>query len=334
MNELQNPHDHFFRYAFSQLEVARSFLTHYAPAAVVAQFDLATLEVTAETFVDDELRSHHTDLLYRVRLKTGEAAYIYILLEHKSYADEQVAFQLLRYGVRIWERVPRATDSKMPPIFPLVFHHGPMPWRVSQQFADLVTENEMLAEYTPHFKYHLCDLSAQSAAKLKGIALARLALFVMQSIFAPDLLTRLDEIASLMRQAQNQTALEFFIVVLRYLAAVNDKITDEVLRRVVRRSLPAQEEKVMATLASQWVQKGVEQGAQQILQQWTEQLLRNLERKLGAFSEKTKHRVRVLTAGQVEQLMDAAWDFKKKSDLTKWLDDCEHPTETEPSILN
>jgi predicted transposase/invertase (TIGR01784 family) len=334
MSELQNPHDHFFRYAFSQVEIARDFLIHYAPAAVVAEFDLATLEVTAESFVDDALHSHHTDLLYRVKLKNGGTAYIYILLEHKSYADEQVGFQLLRYKVRIWERVPCDANGKLPPVFSLVFYHGPTPWRTSQQFADMVAANETLAEYTPHFKYHLCDLSAHSATELQGIALLQLVLFVMQSIFAPDLLTRLDEIAELIRQARNQTALEFFIVVLRYLAAANDKITDDVLRRVVRKSIPAQEEKVMATLASQWAQKGAEQATQEMLQQWTQQLLLALESKFGVLRPAVKQRIYLLPVSQVKQLTATMFNFKKKTDLTKWLDEHQQPNATESSAIN
>ena len=39
------------------------------------------------SFVDEELRQHHSDVLFRVRLKTGSDAFAYVLLEHKSSSD-------------------------------------------------------------------------------------------------------------------------------------------------------------------------------------------------------------------------------------------------------
>ena len=156
----------------------------------------------------------------------------------------------------------------------------------------------------------------------------------LEQAFAPDLATRLDEIAALIQQAQHQTALEFFIVVLRYLATVNDKMTTDIVRRVVRKGLPAQEEKVMANMASEWTQKGVEQGEQQALERWTQRLLRSLERKWGPLRPTVKQRLYVLPAQQVEQLTDAMLDFKKKSDVTKWLDESERPAGSDSVALN
>ena len=95
--EISNPHDLFFRAAFSRLDVARDFLKNYLPPEIAGKFDLATLEIAQESFTDEHLKAHQTDFLFRIQLKTGEDAFVFILLEHKSYADELAAFQLLRY---------------------------------------------------------------------------------------------------------------------------------------------------------------------------------------------------------------------------------------------
>lgn len=47
-----------------------------------------------------------------------------MLLEHKSKPEVWVALQLLRYMVRIWERLQHRKVKKLPPIIPIVVYHG------------------------------------------------------------------------------------------------------------------------------------------------------------------------------------------------------------------
>lgn len=53
--------------------------------------------------MDTELQEHFSDLLYRAQMRRGDAAYVYLLFEHKSAPEEMVAFQLLRHKAWIWE---------------------------------------------------------------------------------------------------------------------------------------------------------------------------------------------------------------------------------------
>ena len=133
---LTNPHDHFFKSIFSRQESARDFLRHYLPAEVMADLDVTELEISHQSFIDAELREHFTDLLYKVRLKDGKDALIYVLFEHKSYSDRLVAFQLLRYMVRIWEHSLSEGES-LSPILPLVIYHGRAKWSISLNFSVL-----------------------------------------------------------------------------------------------------------------------------------------------------------------------------------------------------
>lgn len=58
MSDLSNPHDKFFKEAFSRLEVARDFLAQQLPPAVLDHIALDTLELQKDTFVDPELAEH------------------------------------------------------------------------------------------------------------------------------------------------------------------------------------------------------------------------------------------------------------------------------------
>jgi predicted transposase YdaD len=82
----QNPHDALFKHVFSHPKRAAEELRHVLPDRVARHIDWQTLEPLPGSFVDDELRERHADLLYRVRLG-GRPAFIYILLEHKSHDD-------------------------------------------------------------------------------------------------------------------------------------------------------------------------------------------------------------------------------------------------------
>jgi predicted transposase YdaD len=96
MSELY-PHDKFVRTVWAVMRAARSLAPGYLDENVVECLLLDTLELRQGAFVDEELKSHHTDLLYSCRLKdSDEEVFIYILLEHKSYPDSWIALQLLR----------------------------------------------------------------------------------------------------------------------------------------------------------------------------------------------------------------------------------------------
>ncbi len=73
-----------------------------------------------------------------MQLRNGEEAYIYVLFEHKSYPEPLIAFQLLRYLVRIWERDLRQPGLvQLTPISPLVVYHGRAAWAVSIAYLAL-----------------------------------------------------------------------------------------------------------------------------------------------------------------------------------------------------
>lgn len=99
--DLHNPHDSLFKAVWSRPEVARSFVRHYLPAEVVATLRLDTLELVRDAFVDERLKAHYSELLYRLQGRDGCLTHIHVLLEHKSIPERDTAFQLLRYTLRI-----------------------------------------------------------------------------------------------------------------------------------------------------------------------------------------------------------------------------------------
>lgn len=141
--------------------MATDLIRYYLPAEIVTLLDLTTVQIAKDSFVDKELQTHFSDLLYQVSTHDGNLAYVYTLFDHKSYVDSDVAFQLFRYQARIWEQLPRLEKNKLPPIFPVVFYHGVSKWTVDPAFGTLFPEktSPSLLPYLPNFQYHIIDLS-------------------------------------------------------------------------------------------------------------------------------------------------------------------------------
>jgi predicted transposase/invertase (TIGR01784 family) len=195
MAELSNPHDRVFKRVFSQPDAARDFLHHYLPASVAAALDLSTLTLHPDSFIDADLQQQFSDLLYQTRLAAGGEGFVYLLFEHKSYPDKFVAFQLLRYMVRIWEKtLLERTHALLPPILPLVFYHGLTSWQLSPQLGALVAGPEALRAYVPDFRYQLYDLSAYSAEEIKGSVVVQACLLLWKYVLTPELGERLPSI--------------------------------------------------------------------------------------------------------------------------------------------
>lgn len=263
--DLRHPHDSFFKETFGRAEVAADFLRNYLPPAVAAVLDLNSLEQLRETFIDPDLQEHFSDLLYQAPLQGGEAAYVYILFEHKSYPEPGVAFQLLRYMVRIWERSLRQSpDSPLMPIIPIVLYHGPTRWQIEPRFDALFNGPDSLRAFWPAFQFQLTDLSHFSDVQIRGAVFLHAALLWLRHIYDPRIHDQLPRMSQLLGAlARQETGLEYVRTLLWYLAAAGERITEADIRQLAVSALSQEGEAIVATLAQRWLERGVEQGLEQ-----------------------------------------------------------------------
>lgn len=256
----------------SRPAAARDLVLNYLPPEVAALLEPTTLTLRRDSFVDDDLREHFSDLLYDVDLKSGGGAYVYVLFEHKSYVDRLTAFQLLRYVVRIWEQSLREGRGHLIPVIPIVVYHGQATWRVGLDLADLFRGAETLRGYWPSFKYELCDLSTYDDEEIKGEIRLRVGLLLLKHIFQADLRDRLPEILGLLQELKEEaSALSYLETILRYVAQTADHVTWEGLREAAQKALGQQGGETMTTLAEQWIEEGIREGRKQGMEQGFQQ---------------------------------------------------------------
>lgn len=257
---ISNPHDRYFREIFSDPVIVQDLLRNYLPSATVEALDLATLTLQKDSFIDEELRQHYTDLLYAVEMRNGAPAQVYILFEHKSYADPLTSFQILRYLVRIWERMLRQSQP-LSPIVPLVFYHGLEEWNAPQLFSDLLGAPDALASYAPHFAYELLDLSAIPEEQIKGEVLLRAVLLAFRSVLRPSVGVRLFDIVRLLSElTPERSALQYIETLLRYLVAAPSDLTIEQIRTVLDTVGKEKQTMLISPAAQEWLELGREEG--------------------------------------------------------------------------
>ena len=315
---LSNPHDSFFKELFSRPEVAADFLANYLPPEIAAALDLSSLEIVKDSFVDEALRSHLSDLLYRVGLQGGGNAYACMLFEHKSEPYDLVSWQILRYKVRAWELELRQGATKLPPIIPIVFYHGQRRWQVPREFSALVDfgGHDVLREFEVESSYYLCDISSYDVSQFKGAAILQAGLRLMQTIFTDEFEETLEEVFDLLLGAREPGATEYLRIILRYAVASRKRLTQERLQQVVEKKIPKPEAmRFMETLAELWMQQAIQQKSLEL----ATRALRMVRKRIGAIDEATEGSLYALSFDQLADLMESSADFNSVDDLTAWM---------------
>lgn len=333
------PHDALFKAVFGQIEHARGALRSVMPPAVAEALDWSTLARYPGSFVDPQFKERHTDLVFSVRWRGGREAVVYLLFEHQSTSDHRMAFRLLCYLVRIWERWltdhPRA--ERLPLIVPIVMYHGAEPWSAPVALDALLDIPEALRPtVAPHllqFTYLLDDLSEIPDERLRIRAMSALGRLVEACLkharTRADLLEILSGWADVVREVVwAPNGLEALLLVMRYILLVNDHIEPEALQAFLERVAGPEAKDTIMTAGERLIQQGEERGIQKGIQQGIEQgieqgiqkgiqqgqralLLRLLQRRFGSqVGAETERRLAVASSEQIatwaERVLSAA----------------------------
>jgi len=325
------PHDALFKATFSQVELAAEELRCVLPPALVARMDFSTLALAAGSFVDEELREQHTDLLYSVDL-AGQRALAYILFEHQSSGEAWMALRLLRYMLKIWDKCVIDGASRLPVILPVVLHHGASGWRAATCFQDLFELPVEAAEFTPHFRFALDDLAVHSEASVHAraaSAFTRLVLSALQQLRGDRELDRLLRgwsglLRDLATGSHGQRGLQ---LIFQYIFEVRGA---EELAAIITtaRELGQESEENMETIAQFLRRQGRQEGRQEGMQEGMQEgrregrqegqcglVLRILTRRFGELPLDLRARVETASSEQLEQWGDRLLSARGLEDL-------------------
>ena len=252
------PHDALFRALVSEPARAASLLAEYLPQEVAALLDPeAPPEAVEGSFVDEDAARTQCDALFRVRLRSGHEARLYVLLEHKSRVDADTPLQILKYMVNIWRREIEGggAGDRLPTIIPLVFYHGRGRWTAPRSVPGMIDAPEALEPFVREFAYVVHDLGEIAPRRLSGSPEVRAGLLALRVVHAeeipPDLL---DEMTG---GPVAGSSFERHIV--RYIAE-RMNLTPPLLEASLRRTKPDRWEALMGTVAQAWIEQGRAEG--------------------------------------------------------------------------
>lgn len=264
-DKINNPHDKLFRKMWSNIDVARDYLNHYLPKALLRLIDVDSLEISKDSFVEKELEDYYSDILYKVNIAGAEGC-VYLLFEHKSYQDRLIHLQLLGYMLKLWQlHVRQSKKQPLPVIIPIVFYHGKRRWAAGERLSGLFSnENPDLSAFIPDFGFVLNDLTQYTDDQIKGNVLLRSVSLLFKHVFDPDIAGKLPGILSLLKDlSHKETGTEYIEAFLRYILSTVENISSDGIKTIVEQSLPNVDGDSIMTLADKWKEEGFQRGIQQ-----------------------------------------------------------------------
>jgi predicted transposase/invertase (TIGR01784 family) len=154
---ISNPHDRFFKAAFSMSSVVKGYLNYLFLPTITARLNLDLLRLDTNSYISHKLKPYYSDIVWRCQLLSGQWIQIAFLFEHKSYKPNRPHLQILRYMLEAWEQQPEV-EKQLIPIIPIIVYHGAEKWHketFEDYFGALDTD---LQSFIPEFDYWLTNL--------------------------------------------------------------------------------------------------------------------------------------------------------------------------------
>ncbi|MBF0371452.1 MAG: Rpn family recombination-promoting nuclease/putative transposase [Magnetococcales bacterium] len=280
MTDISQPHDRFLKILLANPHTAGTLLRERLPEEVTRFFSTEPPELVEGSFIDGEFRKHLTDRLFRVKCLDGRSAFVYTLIEHKSHPDGWIAFQLLRYVVRILEQLDREREkgTLLPPIVPLVVYHGVEAWQTPTRFSALMEGDEALKPHLIDLPFSVVDLGQIDDVALSGDDRLRGGFLTLKYVFhqahQPQVATK---IARLIR-TDSELAERVFVYMIQTYGALDMSDVQELTEEL----FPGKAEQYESIWAKKMIAKGRQEGRQEgRMEERVDLLLFQLEEKFG-----------------------------------------------------
>lgn len=263
MEKERMPHDSAYKQFFSNPEMVESLLRDFVPADFVADLDFSTLERCSGSYVTDDLRERHDDIVWRVGWKKGSWCYVALLLEFQSTPDHWMALRTLSYTSLLLLDLVKTGKVRegegLPPVFPIVIYNGGKVWKAPQDVAALFAPMpESLKYYRPQHRYFLLDESSvpgEELGKSEGLVAQLLRLERAQD---PGQIRQIvKELIVLLREPKYLSLRRAFTVWLGRVVLKRSGIVEEIPEFQDLREVDAMLEERAAQWKDEYIQQGV-----------------------------------------------------------------------------
>jgi len=119
---VKNPHDKLFKNLFSSPEFFKDFLKVSIGEDFADKLLAGSYTETKTDFIGRDLQEYYSDIIYTARVGKTEYQFAF-LIEHKSYPDKQVTFQILNYLQKMLEK-SWSKKKFIQPVLAFLVYHG------------------------------------------------------------------------------------------------------------------------------------------------------------------------------------------------------------------
>ncbi|CAK7062352.1 Rpn family recombination-promoting nuclease/putative transposase [Providencia sp.] len=254
---ISTAHDAAFKGFMTKIENARDFFDIHLPNHIKSLCDFNTLALTNSSFIDKQLRSRLSDVLYSVQTTHGKG-YLYLLVEHQSTPDKLMAWRLMHYAFLAMNQHLQQGNKTPPLAVPVLFYHG---GRSSYPYTQLWTDCFTLPDianglYTQPFP--LVDVTVIEDSQLvnhRKVAVMELA---MKHKYLRD---EFQQVLPLLAQALNQhyNSDNDIVTILNYLFIALDSTNFEHIVQALGEQTEKHKETIM-NIAQRLQDKGRQEG--------------------------------------------------------------------------
>lgn len=314
---MHQEHDKSYKLLFSHAEMVESLIRDFVPEDWVQSLDFATLEKQNGSYVSDDLRERHDDVIWRVRLQDSWL-YIYLLLEFQNTIDPWMALRIMIYTGLLYQDLITSgqvqTNEPLPPVFPLVLYNGLGRWTARTDLSTLIAPlPQTLVKYHPSMRYFILDEGRVPGSQLATDTLVSYLLRMERSQSPEDLRQAISGLSKKLTEPKYLSLRRAFTVWIH--------------RVFLRRVMPQEElpelaslEEVDTMLAEQtiewtkkWKMEGLQEGLHEGLHEGRSAMLRRLLAK--RFDQQVddihvQERLRTATSDELDRWAERILDAK------------------------
>ena len=161
-------HDKFTKELLSDRMVAIDFFKEFLSPKLLDFIKIETLESQPTTYISENLKETFSDIVWRVETPRSSVQ-ICLLLEHKSYKDSAVMFQIMEYLAQAYQLQLKNKVKNLELIVPILYYHGKEKWKPKTLEESFKKYPDFLIKYLPLFTTEYIDLGKLSTEQLLNL---------------------------------------------------------------------------------------------------------------------------------------------------------------------
>ena len=323
-------HDNSYKLLFSHAEMVRDLLLGFVKEEWVRGLDFSTLERVSSSYVSDDIRDRHDDIIWKVRWGR-HWLYVYLLLEFQSTIDRYMPVRIMTYIGLLYQDLIRAgqagADGRLPPVLPVVLYNGKPRWQFPVEISDLIEQvSGGLERYRPRLSFLLVDEGSYKEEELKPLKNLVSALFRLEKgQSAEQLMEVVTSLLHWLATPEQASLRRAFTVWFNRVLAPSGKGKQTGLKFEELTEVKTMLAETVKEWQQQWKKEGIEIGEKKGIeigreegrrQGQTSLLIKQLELKFGPLSDKVREKIyaadnetlsvwseRILTAHTLEEVI-------------------------------